>query len=75
MEKLDQNEIVFITNEYIRTLIWSKDNLYQILNFDCKFTLILNLNNSALRPSFEFLRTNILFLRQILKGTKKASFI
>ena len=62
MEKLDQDEIFFITNEYIRTLIWSKDDLYHILSFDCKFTLIFNLNNSALRPSFKFLRTNILFL-------------
>ena len=70
-EKLDQDEIVFIPSEDIRTKLCSKDDLYRILTVDCKFALILNMNNSALPPPSKVLRTNILFLRQILKGTKK----
>ena len=75
MEKLDQDEIVFIPSEDIRTKLCSKDDLYRILTVDCKFALILNMNNSALRSPSKVLRTNILFLRQILKGTKKVGFM
>ena len=75
MEKLDQDEIVFISPVDIRTKLCSKDDLYRIFTVDCKFALILNMNNSALRPPSKVLRTNILFLRQILKGTKKVGFM
>ena len=75
MEKLDQDEIVFIPPEDIRTKLCSKDDLYRILIVDCKFALILNMNNSALCPPSKVLRTDILFLRQILKRTKKVGFM
>ena len=75
MKKLDQDEIVFIPPEDISTNLYSKDDLYRILTFDCKVALILNMNNSALRPPSKVLRTNILFLSQILKGTKKVGFM
>ena len=75
MEKLNEEEIIFIPPEDIKTKLSSKDDLYRILTVDCKFFLIKIMKFSALCSSPKVLRTNILFLRQILKGTKKVIFI
>ena len=75
MENSNKGKTVFVPPEDIRTKLCSKDDLYRVLTIDCKFALIFNKNYSALHPSSGVLRTNVLFLRQILKGTKKVRFI
>ena len=51
MEKLNEEEIIFIPPEDIKTKLSSKDDLYRILTVDYKFFLIKIMKFSALCSS------------------------